>query len=102
MSMEFTSRVKAIPVYPAASTYAFDGELVKLASNETPWGPHGAVLEAVETQLRTLNRYPDPAAAKLRGRLADRYGLPVGGGAGGDGPGGGRPAAGGGGRGAGA
>src|SRR4051812_1032075 len=78
MSMEFTSRVKAIPVYPAASTYAFDGELVKLASNETPWGPHAAVLEAVETQLRTLNRYPDPTAAKLRGRLADRYELPVG------------------------
>src|SRR2546423_12597414 len=81
MSMEFTSRVKAIPVYPAASTYAFDGELVKLASNETPWGPHAAVLEAVETQLRTLNRYPDPTAAKLRGRLADRYELPAGGGA---------------------
>src|SRR2546423_760148 len=78
MSMEFTSRVKAIPVYPAASTYAFDGELVKLASNETPWGPHAAVLEAVETQLRTLNRYPDPTAAKLRGRLADRHELPVG------------------------
>jgi histidinol-phosphate aminotransferase len=78
MSMEFTSRVKAIPVYPAASTYAFDGELVKLASNETPWGPHAAVLEAVEAQLRTLNRYPDPTAAKLRGRLADRHEVPVG------------------------
>src|SRR3954465_14721715 len=78
MSMEFTSRVKAIPVYPAASTYAFDGELVKLASNETPWGPHAAVLEAGETQLRTLNRYPDPTAAKLRGGVADRSALPVG------------------------
>jgi histidinol-phosphate aminotransferase len=78
MSIEFTSRVKAIPVYPAAATYAFDGELVKLASNETPWGPHAAVLEAVETQLRTLNRYPDPTAAKLRGRLADRNELPAG------------------------
>src|SRR3954453_15309216 len=78
MSMEFTSRVRAIPVYPAAATYEFEGEIVKLASNETPWGPHAAVLEAVEMQLRTLNRYPDPAAAKLRGRLADRYELPVG------------------------
>jgi histidinol-phosphate aminotransferase len=78
MSMEFTSRMRAIPVYPAAATYAYDGEIVKLASNETPWGPHAAVLEAVETQLHTLNRYPDPTAAKLRGRLADRYELPVG------------------------
>ena len=41
-------------------TYAFDGELVKLASNETPFAPHPQVLEAVEAQLRTLNRYPDP------------------------------------------
>src|SRR5919198_1213451 len=78
MSIEFTSRLRAIPVYPAAATYAFEGEIVKLASNETPWGPHAAVLEAVETQLRTLNRYPDPTAAKLRGRLADRYEMPVG------------------------
>jgi hypothetical protein len=31
--IEFNRRVEAIPVYPAASTYAFDGELVKLASN---------------------------------------------------------------------
>jgi histidinol-phosphate aminotransferase len=78
MSIEFTSRLRAIPVYPAAATYAFDGQLVKLASNETPWGPHAAVLEAVESQLRTLNRYPDPTAAKLRGRLADRNEVPVG------------------------
>jgi histidinol-phosphate aminotransferase len=78
MSIEFTSRLRAIPVYPAAATYAFEGELVKLASNETPWGPHAAVLEAVESQLRTLNRYPDPTAAKLRGRLADRNEVPAG------------------------
>jgi histidinol-phosphate aminotransferase len=78
MSIEFTSRLRAIPVYPAAATYAFDGQLVKLASNETPWGPHASVLEAVESQLRTLNRYPDPTAAKLRGRLADRNEVPVG------------------------
>ena len=45
--LEFNDRVRAIPVYPAASTYAFDGELVKLASNETPFAPHPQVLEAV-------------------------------------------------------
>jgi histidinol-phosphate aminotransferase len=73
--LEFNDRVKAIPVYPAASTYAFDGELVKLASNETPFAPHPQVLEAVESQLRTLNRYPDPAKATLRRRLSDRTGV---------------------------
>ena len=76
--LEFNARVNAIPVYPAASTYAFDGELVKLASNETPFAPHPQVLEAVEAQLRTLNRYPDPAKATLRNRLSDRTGIPAG------------------------
>ena len=73
--LEFNARVRDIPVYPAASTYAFDGELVKLASNETPFAPHPQVLEAVETQLRTLNRYPDPAKSTLRSRLSDRTGI---------------------------
>ena len=76
--LEFNARIRAIPVYPAASTYAFDGELVKLASNETPFAPHPQVLEAVEAQLRTLNRYPDPAKATLRSRLSDRTGVPSG------------------------
>jgi histidinol-phosphate aminotransferase len=74
--LEFNERVSAIPVYPAASTYAFDGELVKLASNETPFSPHPQVLEAVEAQLRTLNRYPDPTKATLRRRLSERTGVP--------------------------
>jgi histidinol-phosphate aminotransferase len=77
MTLEFNARLDAIPVYPAAETYAFDGELVKLASNETPWAPHPQVLEAVEAQLRTLNRYPDPAKAALRQRIAERTGLPA-------------------------
>jgi histidinol-phosphate aminotransferase len=76
--LEFNARVGAIPVYPAASTYAFDGELVKLASNETPFAPHPQVLEAVEAQLRTLNRYPDPAKSLLRRRLSERTGVPEG------------------------
>jgi histidinol-phosphate aminotransferase len=76
--LEFNARVAAIPVYPAASTYAFDGELVKLASNETPFAPHPQVLEAVEAQLRTLNRYPDPQKSLLRQRISDRTGVPAG------------------------
>jgi histidinol-phosphate aminotransferase len=76
--IEFNRRLEDIPVYPAASTYAFEGELVKLASNETPFAPHPQVLEAVEAQLRTLNRYPDPEKAALRRRISERTGVPVG------------------------
>jgi histidinol-phosphate aminotransferase len=78
MSIEFNRRIEDIPVYPAASTYAFEGDLVKLASNETPFAPHPQVLEAVEAQLRTLNRYPDPAKHALRKRIAERSELPLG------------------------
>jgi len=77
VSIEFNRRLDDIPVYPAATTYAFDGELVKLASNETPYPPHPEVLEAVEAQLRTLNRYPDPDKSALRRRIADRTGVPA-------------------------
>ena len=76
--IEFNRHIDEIPVYPAASTYAFDGELVKLASNETPYQPHPQVLEAVEAQLRTLNRYPDPEKTLLRRRISERTGVPAG------------------------
>jgi histidinol-phosphate aminotransferase len=78
VSLEFNRRIESIPIYPAAETYAFGGQLVKLASNETPWGPHPQVLEAVETQLRTLNRYPDPEKSVLRTRISERTGVPSG------------------------
>jgi histidinol-phosphate aminotransferase len=75
VSLEFNSRLRDIPAYPAAETYEFGGELVKLASNETPFPPHPQVQEAVEAQLRTLNRYPDPDKSRLRTRIAERTGL---------------------------
>ena len=76
MSIEFTERVEAIPVYPAAKSYGFEGDLIKLASNETPYPPPPAVLEAVQAAMGGLNRYPDPTAASLRRRLAERHGVP--------------------------
>ncbi|MDQ3935461.1 MAG: histidinol-phosphate transaminase [Actinomycetota bacterium] len=73
MSLEFTSRLRDIPVYPAAETYEFGGELVKLASNESPWPPHPSVVEAIQERLGALNRYPDPDKGLLRKRLAERF-----------------------------
>ncbi len=73
--IEFNRLLEAIPVYPAAETYDYGGELAKLASNETPWAPHPAVLEAVRAQLGALNRYPDPEKALLRRRIAERTAL---------------------------
>jgi histidinol-phosphate aminotransferase len=70
--IEYNRRLESIPVYPAADTYEFDGELVKLASNETPWPPIPAVLEKAQEQLATLNRYPDPEKSALRQAIAHR------------------------------
>ena len=76
--IEFNAHIADIPIYPAAATYEFDGELVKLASNETPFAPHPQVLEAIESGLRSLHRYPDPAKSALRKRLSERTGVPAG------------------------
>jgi histidinol-phosphate aminotransferase len=48
-------------------------EVIKLASNESPWSPHPAVLDAVAAAAASANRYPDQYAALLRQRIADRY-----------------------------
>jgi histidinol-phosphate aminotransferase len=49
--------------------------VVKLASNEGPWGPFPAALEALERSAPTLNRYPDGGTFHLRRALAERHGV---------------------------
>jgi len=77
MAIEFSERIARIPVYPAAGGYAQRAPKVRLASNESPWPPLPAVIEAIQAALPTLNRYPDPTNSLLRERLADRYGVPA-------------------------
>lgn len=76
MSLEFSERVRRIPVYPAANGYAQREPLVRLASNESPYPPLPEVVDAISRALPTLNRYPDPTNSALRRSLADRYGVP--------------------------
>jgi histidinol-phosphate aminotransferase len=73
--IEFNRRVEDIAPYPAAETYEYDGELVKLASNEAPWEPLEEVQVAAADALHGLNRYPDPDKAVLRRRIAERCDL---------------------------
>src|SRR5436309_8456936 len=77
MAMEFAEKVRRIPGYPAADGYASEGPIAKLASNESPYPPIPAVLEAVTRALTGLNRYPDPTNAALRRRLSDLHGVPA-------------------------
>ncbi|MEX1142231.1 MAG: histidinol-phosphate transaminase [Thermoleophilaceae bacterium] len=75
--IEFNRRIERIPVYPAAKTWDYEGDLVELASNEAPWGPPAAVVGALQGQIERLNRYPDPSKSALRARIADRCELPA-------------------------
>ena len=77
MPIEFAERIRRIPVYPAADGYALPGDVALLASNESPYPPIPAVVDAVAAALGGLNRYPDPTNAALRSALSDRYGVPV-------------------------
>jgi histidinol-phosphate aminotransferase len=77
VAIEFSERIRRIPVYPAAGAYAGSAPPVRLASNESPYPPIQPVIDAITRSLAGLNRYPDPTNALLRGRLAERYGVPA-------------------------
>jgi histidinol-phosphate aminotransferase len=51
------------------------GRVVKLASNEGPFPPFPAAVEAIERATRELNRYPDGGAYALRTALAEHHGV---------------------------
>jgi histidinol-phosphate aminotransferase len=76
VAIEFSARIRRIPVYPAAGGYAQDAPKVRLASNESPYPPLPAVREAIQRASETLNRYPDPSNTLLRERISERYEVP--------------------------
>jgi histidinol-phosphate aminotransferase len=50
--------------------------LVKLNTNESPYGPSRKVLDALRAEVGdTLRLYPDPCSDKLRAAIARRHGL---------------------------
>jgi histidinol-phosphate aminotransferase len=49
--------------------------VVKLASNEGPFPPFPAALEAIERVSHDLNRYPDGGVYALRNALAEHHGV---------------------------
>ena len=51
-------------------------DVVKLASNENPYGPSPNAIEAVSGASLSLQRYPDPRGHDLRHALAAHHGIP--------------------------
>jgi len=79
MTITFAQKLERMPHYEAglhedAAREAFGAEdIIKLASNESPWGPHPAVVEAIAAAASRLNRYPDQYSKRLRRRIAQRF-----------------------------
>jgi histidinol-phosphate aminotransferase len=77
----FTPAVRGtVPYEPGKPVEEVQRELglervVKLASNEGPYGPVPAALAALERVRVELNRYPDGGAYRLRSALAERHGV---------------------------
>jgi histidinol-phosphate aminotransferase len=79
VGVQFAHKLGQIPGYVAgapagkAPEAIADEGIAQLASNESPFGPHPAVVEAVARAAGAANRYPDPSAGLLRRRIAERY-----------------------------
>jgi histidinol-phosphate aminotransferase len=76
MAIEFSERIRRIPVYPVADGYSLGDDIAMLASNESPDPPLPAVVKAAHRALAGANRYPDPSNTKLKRALSGRYGVP--------------------------
>jgi histidinol-phosphate aminotransferase len=79
MTVTFAEKLARMPGYQAgvptgqAPEAIAAGKIAQLASNESPFPPHGAVVEAIRRAASSMNRYPDPDATLLRRRIAERY-----------------------------
>lgn len=74
-SNRVTLRPEILAVTPYRQGKPAPAEAFKLSSNENPFEPLPAVLEAIASP--SINRYPDATAAALGARLAERFGVPA-------------------------
>jgi len=79
VTVTFAEKLERIPHYEPgtslddAKARAETEDAIKLASNESAFPPHPAVIEAIHRAAADLNRYPDPSGALLRRRIAERH-----------------------------
>ncbi|MAE72137.1 MAG: histidinol-phosphate transaminase [Gemmatimonadetes bacterium] len=81
MSVRPRAATAVLPIYEpgrdAAAVARSTGrdDIVKLASNESPYGASPRVLEALRDAVDDVHLYPDAAGARLREALAARHGV---------------------------
>ncbi|HTW58690.1 MAG TPA: histidinol-phosphate transaminase [Terriglobales bacterium] len=62
---------------PRPASAARQGRLIKLDSNENPFGPSPLALEAMRPALAAAHAYPDDDCGELRRKLAEFHSVPV-------------------------
>ena len=83
MPLPYNPHLNSLPVYQpgrpieevARELGLPPGDIVKMASNENPFGPSPLALAAIEQALRQIHLYPDGNAFYLKNRLAAKLGL---------------------------
>ncbi len=73
--MRLRPEIAAVPPYQQGRPAPQGG--FKLSSNENPFPPLPAVVEAVQREALRVNRYPRPGAPELRQALAQELGVDV-------------------------
>jgi len=64
------------PIEEVAREHGLDpGGIIKLASNENPFGPSPRAVAAMEQAVRQLHLYPDGSATAIKRRLAETLGV---------------------------
>jgi histidinol-phosphate aminotransferase len=63
---------------PPGPTVPLEGpsHLIKLDSNESPFGPSASAIDAMRTAISAANLYPDDDCSQLRHKLAAHHSLP--------------------------
>jgi len=75
--MKFNPRARILdidPYVPGASTGG-TGRVIKLSSNENPFGPSPKAIEAYKSAADGIHRYPDGGSVELRKAIADKFSL---------------------------
>ncbi len=49
--------------------------IIKLGSNENPWGPYPAAIEAMRREVTRLHTYPDNSFVQIKRQIAGGYGV---------------------------
>jgi len=52
-------------------------DIIKLGSNENPWGPSKKAVVAIEKELNSINRYPESDLSELKKEIADYSGVDI-------------------------